>query len=105
MRILERNCSGPFGRWMAARGWAGFTLPLPFIGCAIFYWVLPGEEPDPRVRKHELVHCAQRIRYGFLGFVARYAWGLIRYGYNSPLEQEAYAEEWKEPDATQKRIV
>ena len=44
----------------------------------------------PSFMKHEEMHTIQYNRYGFLGFLARYAWSHIRYGYkNNPLETEA----------------
>jgi len=44
---------------------------------------------------HELVHVGQYRRYGFVGFLVRYLWQLLRarlrYGEHLPLEQPGYA--------------
>jgi hypothetical protein len=46
------------------------------------------------VMRHECCHVTQYARLGFFGFLVRYLWYTIRYGYtNNPLEVEArYAE-------------
>lgn len=46
--------------------------------------------PAPALLLHELAHVKQYRRYGVIGFLARYIWWSIRYGYkNNPLEVEA----------------
>jgi len=43
-----------------------------------------------RLLAHEECHIAQYVKYGFLGFLFRYLWYSIKYGYNNnPLEVEA----------------
>ncbi len=43
---------------------------------------------------HELQHVRQYERYGFVGFLLRYGYYSLRFGYfNNPLEIEARAEE------------
>ena len=40
--------------------------------------------------RHELAHVVQYKKYGLVGFLLRYLWYSIRYGYyNNPLEIEA----------------
>ena len=40
--------------------------------------------------RHELAHIKQYNQYGMMGFLVRYLWYSIRYGYhNNPLEIEA----------------
>lgn len=84
---FEFVVTGAFARFMVKRGWAGFTLPLPILPCVILYWM----NVNPECRVHEFVHAQQRARFGFLGFVMRYLWGLRRGYRNHPLEMEAYA--------------
>jgi len=44
--------------------------------------------------RHEQVHVEQWRRHGLIGFVARYLWYHLRYGYNdNPFEIEARAAE------------
>ena len=41
--------------------------------------------------KHEYCHTLQYKKYGFVGFLVRYLWWSLRYGYHkNPLEVEAY---------------
>lgn len=45
---------------------------------------------DERWLRHEAAHLLQYRRYGMAGFLLRYLWYSLRYGYrNNPLEQEA----------------
>jgi hypothetical protein len=58
------------------------------LGRHVFTW-----EPSlrPQSLAHEAVHAEQWARYGVLGFLARYLWYQLRYGYAAnPLEREAY---------------
>lgn len=49
-----------------------------------------GDPAVPTVLAHELVHVEQYERFGFVGFLARYVWYTLRYGYaKNPLEVEA----------------
>lgn len=83
-RLVERNVHGRFARWMRSRHWAGVCLVMPFV-TVILYWL----EPEPWVRVHERHHAWQAVRHGWLGFWARYLWGM-RKGYrNNELEVEA----------------
>lgn len=88
-RLVERNVHGLLARWFRRRHWTGLTLPGPFR-TVIRYWLLDDETaPDPVFRQHELRHAFQADRWGWLGFWARYLWGLRR-GYRAnPLEVEA----------------
>lgn len=98
MRVREFEVSNGFGRWMYRHDWAGFTLPVPFYGAVIFYWLLDSSvPPSARTRRHERTHADQIARYGALGFTVRYFYYLIRYGYSSnPFELSAYEAESKE---------
>ena len=43
-----------------------------------------------RLLAHEEAHVRQYKKYGFIGFITRYLWYSIKYGYkNNPLEIEA----------------
>jgi len=45
---------------------------------------------NPDILDHELIHVEQYKRYGFIGFLIRYIYYLLKYGYyNNPLEVEA----------------
>lgn len=49
---------------------------------------------DPPLYRHELEHVNQYKRYGTVGFLVRYFWYNIRYGYtDNPLEKQARAAE------------
>lgn len=49
---------------------------------------------NPRLVRHELKHVEQYAQFGFLGFLMRYGWYSLRFGYyNNPLEKEARAAE------------
>jgi hypothetical protein len=42
---------------------------------------------------HELIHVRQYAKYGFIGFMLRYAWGWLSHGLSyrrNPMEVEAY---------------
>jgi hypothetical protein len=66
-----------FPRWVGA--WT--------LGTNIYF---REENPHPDLVMHELGHVNQYKRYGIAGFLARYLWLSIRYGYkNNPLELEA----------------
>jgi len=45
---------------------------------------------DEQLRVHEGVHAAQFREHGWIGFIVKYCWYFVRYGYwNSPFEIEA----------------
>ena len=78
--VAKRWWTPPWGKSQ------GVTL-YPFV-----FLRLPWLEHDLR---HELIHCLQVQRQGWLGFYARYLWSLVRVGYRRvPAEAEAYANEW-----------
>lgn len=53
-----------------------------------------GDYISPRLLRHEQKHVEQYARYGTIGFLVRYAWYSLRYGYQrNPLEVEARAAE------------
>ena len=85
-------CRGRFAQWMIGRGWTGVTIPLPFLVIVLF-WCLPGAHPGWKAARHEWVHVQQAQRWGFLGFWARYLWGMRRGYRRNPLEIEAYDRE------------
>lgn len=86
-----RLARGVVAWWLRVTGYAGITLP-PF---GIF--LLRERFNDVRLRRHELAHAAQVLRYGIPGFYVRYLWLLARHGYeNHPLEIEARAAEGKD---------
>ena len=66
-------------------------LPKRYVAITISHHVLtPEASLDPRVLRHEAAHVAQYRRYGLVGFLTRYAWWHLRYGYrDNPLEIEA----------------
>lgn len=90
MATHEVMVTGRFARWMRRRRWTAVTLPLPFFGPVILYWLNVGESgPLWFVRIHELAHAEQIRRYGPFGFIARYLWAM-RKGYRgNALENEA----------------
>lgn len=66
------------------------------MGHTIYIYGLTKDEllSNTRLLKHELVHVAQYERYGIPGFLLRYVWYSLRYGYyRNPLEVEARAAE------------
>lgn len=85
-RTVEFVRAGCFARWMRRRGWAGVAIVLPLVTVVLF-WL----EPSTGERVHEGTHAEQAERWGFVGWWARYLWGM-RLGYRrNPLEREAYA--------------
>ena len=75
------KATGPFGSWMASRGWGGFT-----IGWTILLW----HYENPTVLAHERVHVEQAKRWGLL-FWPAYLWELAIHGYRgNRFEREAY---------------
>lgn len=89
---FEVRVRGRLGAWFVRRGWRGLT-----VGPFIFYWLLPGEDVDPEVRRHEFEHVHQEAALGpgpigWVGFWILYWWFHVRYGYaGNPLELAAYA--------------
>jgi hypothetical protein len=62
------------------------------LGNAIHLYNITKQEflSSPRLVRHELKHIDQYQRFGVFGFLSRYAWYSLKYGYfNNPLEQEA----------------
>jgi hypothetical protein len=62
------------------------------LGSAIHLYNITKQEflSSPRLVRHELKHIDQYKRFGIVGFLSRYAWYSMKYGYfNNPLEQEA----------------
>lgn len=82
MRI--RTASGMLAWYMRLckfDGWASFWNTI---------YVLPGNEYDERLLRHERKHLEQIERDGRLIFSIKYLWWLARYGYwNNPYEVEA----------------
>ena len=70
--------------WVLRRtGFKGVTLPWGIR-------VLPEEQTNERLIRHEQEHARQIAEYGVVGFYARYLWQVLRYGYrNAPLEIKA----------------
>lgn len=70
---------------------ARWLLPKRYVAITLGKHVLTREpELDARVLRHESKHIEQWRRYGLLGFLARYLWYHLRYGYaGNPLEIEA----------------
>ncbi len=61
---------------------------------------------NQRLLLHELCHVRQYQRYGFVGFLARYLWLSVRYGYyHNPLEVEARAAEEEEVAGSEEGMV
>jgi hypothetical protein len=86
--VIELVAQGRIGRWMQAKGWGAFTLPLPFITC-IFYWNTP--QPSPGARVHEFVHAYQNDHTFFLKGWILYLVQLAFHGYHgNSFEREAY---------------
>lgn len=87
------HAHGWFGRFMHARGWRGFTLPLPFL-TIVFFWLTRDEFPEARVVVHEAAHAIQIEEHGPLPFIVRYLTDLVRFGYWAlPYERAARAAE------------
>ena len=71
------------------RGWASFWRTI---------YVLPGNEHNERLLRHERRHLEQIERDGRVLFSIKYLWWLCRYGYYmNPYEIEARAAESKSP--------
>lgn len=69
------------------RGWASFWGAI---------YVLPGNEHDERLLRHERKHLEQIERDGRIKFAIKYSWWTLRHGYwNNPYEIEARAAESK----------
>lgn len=70
---------------------ARLFLPRRYLAITLASHVLTRESTlDERVLLHEMAHVEQWKRYGLLGFLARYLWYHLRYGYaGNPLEVEA----------------
>ena len=65
------------------KGWASFWRTI---------YVLPGNETNQRLLRHERKHLEQIGRDGRILFSIKYLWWLCRYGYcNNPYEVEARA--------------
>jgi hypothetical protein len=59
------------------------------LGENIYIWP-PEKAENKRLIKHEMCHVRQWERYGKIGFLSRYIYEFIKYGYKaSPLELEA----------------
>lgn len=83
------HVGGPIGRFMRARGWAGFTLPLPFRRAHVFMW---GDSSTGEEMLHEQAHVDQIERMGSARWTAVILWQYLTKGYkNAPLEIEARA--------------
>jgi len=90
----ELVISGPVGWLMRKMGWAGFTVPVPFVGTVILYWrdEPRGYEefwsrPHPSERYHELVHAQQIAKHGALWYVTTWLYDTAVLGYNSPFHR------------------
>ncbi len=68
-----------------------------FLGWTSFWrviYVLPGQEHNHRLLRHERAHLEQIERDGRLLFAIKYSWWTLRHGYwNNPYEIEARAAE------------
>lgn len=79
--LVFSGVRGLGGRMLRWRGFAAATL-----GHAI----IAGDDPSPRLLRHEMTHVRQAERWGPL-FAPLYLAGLIRYGYRqNPFERAAY---------------
>ena len=71
------------------KGWASFWRTI---------YVLPGNEHNERLLRHERCHLEQIERDGPVLFSLRYSWWTLRHGYfMNPYEIEARAAESKSP--------
>ena len=71
------------------KGWASFWRTI---------YVMPGNEHNERLLRHERCHLEQIERDGRVLFSIKYLWWLCRYGYYmNPYEIEARAAESKSP--------
>lgn len=71
------------------KGWASFWRTI---------YVLPGNENDERLLRHERKHLEQIERDGRILFSVKYLWWTLRHGYfMNPYEIEARAAESKSP--------
>lgn len=83
-----KTASGPLRWYMQAcgfKGWASFWEVI---------YVLPGQEFNRPLIRHELCHLEQIRREGRLRFAIGYLWELLRHGYwNNKYEIAARAAE------------
>lgn len=85
MRLLDLTIGGPVGRFMRRRGWAGVTLPTPFVLTVLFWG-----DPDLNERLHEYAHIQQIRRMGRIRWTITIIYQYWRHGYEAaPLEIEA----------------
>ena len=71
------------------KGWASFWRTI---------YVLPGNEHNERLLRHERKHLEQIERDGRILFALKYSWWTLRHGYfMNPYEVEARAAESKSP--------
>lgn len=96
--VIELGVYGPIGKWMVAKNWGAFTLPLPFL-FVIFYWLTEETDEVPgETRVHEFQHVHQAEECSWFG---QYWWRYLRStmkdgGYRgNKFEVEAYAVEAK----------
>ena len=79
---------------------AAYMRLCGFTGWASFWrtiYVLPGNENNSRLLRHERKHLEQIERDGRVLFSIKYLYWLCRYGYQKcPYEVEARAAEWKD---------
>lgn len=70
---------------------ARLFLPRRYVAITLASHVLTREEAlDERILRHEQVHVEQWSRHGFFGFLGRYLWFHLKYGYaDNPFEVEA----------------
>ena len=87
-----KTARGPIYVYMKAcgfKGWASFWRTI---------YVLPGNEHNERLLRHERCHLEQIERDGPVLFSLRYSWWTLRHGYfMNPYEIEARAAESKSP--------
>lgn len=80
--------TGLIAAYMRLCGFRGWTSFWGLI------YVLPGNEHDQRLLRHERCHLEQIERDGLMMFSIKYLWWLARHGYwNNPYEIQARAAE------------
>ena len=82
---MIRAATGLISAYMRLRGFRGWASFWRVI------YVLPGDENDARLLRHERKHLEQIERDGRVLFSIKYLWWLAKFGYNGdhPYEVEA----------------
>lgn len=99
-RHVTRYIGGRPGRLFRRLGWAGVTLPIPFVGALVVIWTTPEQPGDLLELRHEVLgHVPQIERMGAVWYLLRIAYEYARYGHEkAPMEVEARRLAGQEPN-------